>query len=174
VITLAVILVGLTAITNVASSSYYESEILEKTWTIIPMLILVSIGIPRIHLLCSLDSVYFEPIRTIKITRNQWNWQRESGLYEEADHLLDRDDVDNVGSYENPLCLLRGFSRFLVARTDVLHSLGIPRVGIKLDSIPGRLNSLITEVSVIGRFQGSCYELCGSGHRVMPITIVII
>jgi len=88
--------------------------------------------------------------------------------------LLDADDVDNNGSYEVPISLLGGFSRLLVASTDVLHSLGVPRIGFKLDSIPGRLNSLITEASVIGRFPGSCYELCGRGHRVMPLIIVVL
>jgi len=159
---------------NLFTINYRDSEALEKIWTIIPIIILVTIGIPRIRLLCSLDSIYYEPRATVKITSNQWNWQSESSLFEERDHLLDADDVDNNGSYEVPISLLGGFSRLLVASTDVLHSLGVPRIGFKLDSIPGRLNSLITEASVIGRFPGSCYELCGRGHRVMPLIIVVL
>jgi len=91
-----------------------------------------------------------------------------------VDHLLDADEVDNISSYEVPISILGGFSRLLVSRTDVLHSLGVPRIRLKLDSIPGRLNSLITEASVIGGFPGACYELCGRGHRVIPFILVVL
>jgi len=174
VITLVVILVGASRVTNVLTLTYDDSETLEKTWTIIPILILVTIGIPRIRLLCSLDIMYYEPTSTVKVRRNQWNWQRETFAAEEVDHLLDSDRLDNVGSYETPITIIRRTSRIIVARTDVLHSLGIPGIGLKLDSIPGRLNSVVTDAIVIGVFPGSCYELCGRGHRVIPITLVVL
>jgi len=62
----------------------------------------------------------------------------------------------------------------MLARTDVLHSLGMPRIGFKLDSVPGRLNSIIADVSRIGVHVGSCYELCGRGHRVIPVTFLVV
>lgn len=59
-------------------------------------------------------------------------------------------------------------------RTDVLHSLGIPGLGIKLDSVPGRLNSLVIETQDTGLFPGACYELCGRGHRVIPVRVLVL
>jgi len=150
-----------------------DSEILEKTWTLIPMLILISIAFPSIHLLCLQDSFIQIPSTRIKIIRNQWNWQRESNSIS-CDHLLDSYSLDLIRSYEVPVLRKNGRIRILLTRTDVLHSLGFPRIGVKLDSAPGRLNSTVIEVLRPGLFVGSCYELCGSGHRVMPITIFIV
>jgi len=61
----------------------------------------------------------------------------------------------------------------MVTRRDVLHSLGVPRFGVKLDSAPGRLNVTTVEAPVVGLITGSCYELCGRGHRAMPIYILV-
>lgn len=58
--------------------------------------------------------------------------------------------------------------------TDVLHSLGVPRLGVKLDSAPGRLNIVRVDVFNPSLYTGGCYELCGRGHRAMPITILAI
>ena len=112
----------------------------------------------------------FSNLRT-KITRNQWNWQREQ--IEREDHLLDSEKLDELARYEYPLLVPRNsLLRILLTRRDVLHSLGIPSLGIKLDSAPGRLNSVIIESFVPGLFPGSCYELCGRGHRAMPIFLL--
>jgi len=79
-----------------------------------------------------------------------------------------------LSSYERP-SLLKRFknTRIITVRTDVLHSLGVPGLGIKLDATPGRICMTIIE-SAPGLFSGSCYELCGSGHRAIPINIVLV
>ena len=149
-----------------------DSELLEKVWTIIPIFILVTIAIPSIHLLCVQDSLQQTPSQTVKVISNQWNWQREANAL--SDHLLDVDRVDNLGSYEVPMRVLsKGLTRILVVSTDVLHSLGVPRLRIKLDSIPGRLNGTTTDILYPGVMLGSCYELCGRGHRAIPIALLI-
>jgi len=80
--------------------------------------------------------------------------------------------VDLVTSYESPLVINRiKDTRILTIRTDVLHSLGIPSLGVKLDASPGRIRIAVLECSFPGVFIGSCYELCGRGHRAMPIHI---
>jgi len=94
-------------------------------------------------------------------------------LEENNDHLLDVDSLDREGSFEVPLLLKNGtVSRILVTRTDVLHSFGVPALGVKLDAAPGRLNATSIEVSSLGLFVGSCFELCGRGHRIMPINVL--
>lgn len=150
-----------------------DSKTLEVTWTLIPILILIRIAAPRIFLLCLQDSKVFSPHVTLKVIRNQWNWQRE--LVETIDHLLDSDKLDELSSYEYPLLIpFRKSFRIILTRRDVLHSLGIPSLGIKLDSNPGRLNSVVSEANSLGLLSGSCYELCGRGHRAMPIFILVL
>lgn len=68
----------------------------------------------------------------------------------------------------------QGVVRLLLTRTDVLHSLGVPRLGVKLDSVPGRLNFTTLEASSLCLHWGSCYELCGGGHSSMPLTFLVL
>lgn len=150
-----------------------DSLILEQTWTLIPILILLTIAYPSIHLLCTQDAICTNPFYTVKVIRNQWNWQRET--LDVLDHLLDRDKLDELRSYDYPFLLpLREVSRIIVSRRDVLHSLGFPRLGVKLDSSPGRLNVTTVEASSLGLIMGSCYELCGRGHRAIPIYALVV
>jgi len=150
-----------------------DSELLEKTWTIIPIFILFTIAFPSIYLLCLQDSRNQTPSFSVKVIGNQWNWQRETS--DRVDHLLDSESLDVVASYESPLLIKRGCDfRVLTVRTDVLHSLGIPRLGVKLDASPGRIRITVLESSIPGRFLGSCYELCGRGHRAMPIHFLCV
>jgi len=153
---------------RVKGSLFPDSETLEKTWTVIPIIILLRIAYPRIYLLCLQDSRNQSPGNTLKVISNQWNWQRERT--ERVDHLLDSERVDLVSSFESPLILKRGVdTRILTIRTDVLHSLGVPSLGVKLDAAPGRIRITVLESSIPGLFLGSCYELCGRGHRAMPL-----
>jgi cytochrome c oxidase subunit 2 len=61
--------------------------------------------------------------------------------------------------------------RLLVTADDVVHSWGVPALGIKLDTVPGRLNETWVEVDRPGMYYGFCSELCGVNHSYMPIAI---
>lgn len=37
--------------------------------------------------------------------------------------------------------------RFLITSNDVLHAFGVPELGIKLDAVPGRLNTVSTMIT---------------------------
>jgi len=166
-----VVFIRLKVVTRLKGVLFPDSEILEKTWTLFPILILLRIAYPSIYLLCLQDARRETPTNTIKVVSNQWNWQRE--YLERVDHLLDSEMIDLMRSYESPLLLRRiKDTRILTIRTDVLHSLGIPRLGVKLDASPGRIRITVLESSFPGVFLGSCYELCGSGHRAMPINFL--
>lgn len=166
-----VLLVGLKAFSRFRACLSPDSKTLEVAWTAIPVGILLSIASPSIYLLCLQDS-RAAPEATVKVTGNQWNWQRET--LEAVDHLLDSDIVEVSSGYETPLILKSNRSaRVATIRSDVLHSLGVPSLGVKLDAAPGRIRITLTEATP-GVFLGSCYELCGRGHRAIPINVVSI
>lgn len=151
-----------------------HSTILEVLWTIIPIFILFRIGVPSILLLTRQDFSLVKPSFTLKLLRNQWNWQRESER-ELIDHTIDVEKLDELRGFSSPLILKRKrVFRILLTRRDVLHSLGLPSLGIKLDSTPGRLNAVISNGIRLGLVTGSCYELCGRGHSAMPIYILLV
>jgi heme/copper-type cytochrome/quinol oxidase subunit 2 len=61
--------------------------------------------------------------------------------------------------------------RLLVTASDVIHSWGVPSLGIKMDAVPGRLNQIWLTINRPGVFYGHCYELCGANHSYMPICV---
>nr|YP_010393128.1 cytochrome c oxidase subunit II [Lithoredo abatanica]UPX89230.1 cytochrome c oxidase subunit 2 [Lithoredo abatanica]UPX89242.1 cytochrome c oxidase subunit 2 [Lithoredo abatanica] len=62
----------------------------------------------------------------------------------------------------------------IVCTADVIHSWGVPALGVKMDAVPGRANHLGVHPFRVGYAYGNCYELCGYGHSVMPITVLVV
>jgi cytochrome c oxidase subunit 2 len=51
--------------------------------------------------------------------------------------------------------------------SDVIHSWWIPKLGGKMDAVPGFVNKTWFKISTPGVYIGQCAELCGSGHADM-------
>lgn len=62
--------------------------------------------------------------------------------------------------------------RSICTSADVIHSWAVPSLGVKVDCIPGRLNQFVFSSGFPGVMYGQCRELCGAGHRFMPIALV--
>ena len=160
-----------------------HGTLVETIWTILPALVLIAIAFPSFRLLYLLDEVT-SPTLTIKAVGHQWYWS-----YEYSDYIQSSGEPIEFDSYMVPTSdLIEGEFRMLtvdnamvvptdteiriiVTSTDVIHSLGVPSLGLKIDATPGRLNqaSFITERE--GVFYGQCSELCGVAHAMMPIVI---
>jgi cytochrome c oxidase subunit 2 len=57
---------------------------------------------------------------------------------------------------------------------DVIHSFAVPSFGIKIDSVPGRLNETWFKATREGVYYGQCSELCGRDHAFMPIAVRVV
>ena len=55
---------------------------------------------------------------------------------------------------------------------DVIHSFWIPRLGGKMDMIPGRTNRLLIQADKPGVYKGQCAEYCGGPHALMGFVVV--
>ena len=55
---------------------------------------------------------------------------------------------------------------------DVIHSFWVPRLGGKLDMLPGRTNVLRLNAESPGVYRGQCAEFCGTGHAHMKFTVI--
>jgi heme/copper-type cytochrome/quinol oxidase subunit 2 len=158
---------------------------LEIIWTLIPMLILFSIGGPSFALLYSAEDL-LKCNLTLKVIGAQWYW-----IYEYGDsfwgnfpvtiesRMVDEDMLmlgeSRLLSVDNPVLLPAEIRvRFLITSIDVLHSWAIPSLGIKLDACPGRLNETFTYILREGHYYGQCSEICGINHGFMPIHIVAV
>ncbi|KKO49193.1 hypothetical protein VT06_08085 [Arsukibacterium sp. MJ3] len=112
-------------------------------------------GVPigqRMMPLSAEDAVY------IKVTGHQWYWQIEYPGYE-------RQLTDELHIPVNTPVHLH------LTSADVIHSFWVPRLGVKLDMLPGRTNVLRLEASEPGIYRGQCAEYCGLGHAHMQFTV---
>lgn len=55
---------------------------------------------------------------------------------------------------------------------DVIHSFWVPRLGGKMDMIPGRTNRLKLQADQAGTYGGQCAEFCGGAHALMGFVVV--
>ena len=60
---------------------------------------------------------------------------------------------------------------FTVTSADVIHSFWIPRLGGKIDAIPGHANIVRLRADRPGVYGGVCAEFCGTGHAAMAFTV---
>ncbi len=151
---------------------------LEVIWTIIPVIILVILFVPSFKMLRSIDDLSNAAF-SVKATGHQWYWS-----YEYPDHdgftfdsnLLSGDELKDKSKRllktDNALVLPVGQKvRLLITSADVLHSWAVPRFGVKMDAVPGRLNETWVQVDKAGVYYGFCTELCGHGHAYMPVEV---
>jgi cytochrome c oxidase subunit II len=57
---------------------------------------------------------------------------------------------------------------------DVIHSWWIPKLGGKLDAVPGYENKTWFKATETGTFKGQCAELCGTGHAAMTAQVTVV
>ena len=132
----------------------------------------------------------------MQVTGNQWNWTYEYLLYRDENGV--ETDVSGIEFTSNMLPqdalladprrdpgLFKGETdyhvvipsntvvRFNVTASDVLHAFAMPAFGVKIDAIPGHVNTtwaLVTPGKE-GLYIGQCSEICGDKHAYMPISI---
>jgi cytochrome c oxidase subunit II len=58
-----------------------------------------------------------------------------------------------------------------VNASDVIHSWWIPKLGGKVDGVPGHTNQTWFKIEKPGVYRGQCAELCGAGHADMRAVV---
>lgn len=59
-----------------------------------------------------------------------------------------------------------------ITSRDVVHSFWVPRLGGKLDAIPGHVNVLRIEAAAAGTYAGQSAEFSGKGYREHVFTVI--
>ncbi len=173
---LVVVVVKFNAKSNPVPSRTTHNTLIEVAWTLIPVLILVGIAVPSFRLLfLQLDIPKAD--LTVKATGKQWYWSYaypDNGKFE-FDSLLAQDKQPRLLGVDNEMVVpVNKVVRIQTTGADVIHSFAIPAFGIKIDSIPGRLNETWFKATKTGMFYGQCSELCGKDHAFMPIAVRVV
>jgi len=62
--------------------------------------------------------------------------------------------------------------RLNLTSADVIHSVWLPTLAGKMDTVPGRVNRLVFSVDAPGVHRGQCAEFCGQQHARMALHLV--
>jgi len=139
--------------------------------------------IPSFTILYEQDRIRKPWIKLVTVG-NQWFWTYEITTLKINRFIFDcymiksedlRLGQPRVLETDNNLILpTNKWIRLLLTGINVIHSFGIPSLGLRFDGIPGRLNSISFECIRVGFFRGACMELCGMLHGYMPIKILSV
>jgi len=175
---LLIVIIRFNAKANPVPSKTTHNVLLEVVWTLIPVLILITIAIPSMKMLYYVDKTTDAEL-TLKITGSQWYWSYDypdDGGISFISNLVPEKDLKEgqprLLATDNPVVLPVDTNiKLLMTATDVIHSWAVPAFGVKLDAVPGRLNETWVRIDKEGTFYGQCSEICGTGHGYMPIEV---
>ncbi|MDQ1900651.1 cytochrome c oxidase subunit II [Paracoccus sp. WLY502] len=167
---------------NPVPARFTHNTPLEIAWTLVPVLILVTIGAFSLPALFRSQEMPADPDVVIKAIGNQWYWSYEypeNGISFDS-IMLTREELADYGYSEDEYLLATDTAVVVpvgqtvllqVTANDVIHSWTIPAFAVKQDAVPGRIAQAWFNVDQEGVYFGQCSELCGINHAYMPIVV---
>lgn len=167
---------------NPVPARFTHNTPVEVLWTLIPVLILLTIGIFSLPALFRSQEMPSDPDLVIKAIGHQWYWSYEypnDAIAFDA-LMLQKEELADAGYAEDEFLLATDNAVVVpigkkvlvqVTASDVIHSWTIPAFAVKQDAVPGRIAQLWFEVDQEGVYFGQCSELCGINHAYMPIVV---
>ena len=140
---------------------------LEITWTIIPTILILGLGIWSVLTLFELEPPPASAnTLEVTVTGHQWWWEFE---------YLDADGSGRFINTANELVVPVGKPiNLLLNSDDVIHSFWIPKLAGKVDVVPTRNNRMWFQGDEIGTFYGQCAEFCGIAHALMRFRVQVL
>lgn len=100
---------------------------------------------------------------TIEVVGKRWWWEVVY-LDENGDRLFET---------ANEICVPVGTPvRLRLTSDNVIHSFWVPKLGGKMDLVPGRTNYLWLRADQPGAYRGQCAEFCGVQHALMAFYVI--
>ncbi|MFB6206629.1 MAG: cytochrome c oxidase subunit II [Haloglomus sp.] len=150
-----------------------DDPALEVTWTAATAVILLFVGVSAYVVMAnpyitpaaagSADAVTGDAADdlTVEVVAYQWGWQF---TYPEA----------NVTTQNRVVIPVDRDVRFELSSRDVVHSLFVPKLGLKQDIFPTGETVVRTRATRTGEYHLYCTELCGDGHARMDGTVRVV
>ncbi len=138
---------------------------MEVAWTLIPVVVFVTLGISNAELWARLKDRNLFPKDTfdVQVTARQFEWKIQYpgpdgrfGTDDDPDYIINELYVP----YDKPV-------RVRLTSEDVLHSFFLPELRVKQDAVPGMMSEIWFEATRPANTEIACAELCGLGHYRM-------
>ncbi len=157
-------------------ATFSHSLRLELLWTIIPAIICVFIAYESARAMFAIRTMPKDAVN-IEVVAYQFGWNffypdaSEAGKHVAAPEPTADDpeiSLPNAPRLAKEMVVPVGKPVVLhITAQDVIHAYYVPKLGIKMDAIPGRINYAWFTATEPGNFLGQCTELCGSAHGEM-------
>jgi len=177
---LIIVMVRFNARANPVPSRTTHNTLIEVAWTVVPVLILVTIAVPSFRLLFLELNIPKADV-LVTATGKQWFWSYSYPRQKiEFDSLVVAEKDLKPGqprllTVDNELVVpVNKVVEVDTTGADVIHSFAVPSFGVKIDAIPGRLNKTWFKAERVGTYYGQCSELCGREHDQMPIAVRVV
>jgi cytochrome c oxidase subunit 2 len=131
---------------------------LEITWTAIPLVIVIALGIIGADNLRQVRTIDPQAIE-VKVVAFQWGWRFEypQGFSSTKLYLPVNQQV-----------VLKMESQ------DVIHSFWVPEFRLKQDIVPGRIEDYRITPTLLGDYKVRCSEICGTSHSYMESPVIVV
>lgn len=139
---------------------------LEIGWTIPPAVILLAVGLLSTQTLTAIENPPAAPDFTVDVVGARWVW---SFTYPDGTSNAVRADGTPVLQVE-----AQKLVKLNVTAVDVIHNVAIPALGVKIDAVPGRLNTYFFKAEQPGLYLVQCMEYCGGAHGYMRADVEIL
>lgn len=133
--------------------------LLEVTWTVIPLLIAMTIFVWGASVYVAIAHAPDETLN-IYVVGKQWMWKFQ--------HLDGQREIDELHvPVGRPI-------KLITTSEDVIHDFFVPAFRVKADVIPGRYVSIWFQPTKPGRYQIFCAEYCGTRHSGMTGQVIVM
>jgi cytochrome c oxidase subunit II len=138
--------------------SFFGNRKLEIIWTVGPALIVFWLFVLTARGMRQADPPENQPPDLIVIS-HQWWWEAR---YPHTGVVTANEIHIPAGS--------KWLARLESA--DVIHDFWVPRLGPKMDVVPGMTNHIWLEATAPGSYAGTCAEYCGAQHSWMRFSVI--
>jgi cytochrome c oxidase subunit 2 len=135
---------------------------IEIAWTIFPAVVLLVVFFVSLK---SLSTLGYQPASAgnplhVRAIGHQWWWE------------FDYPDLKITTANELHIPV-NAVVNIDVESVDVIHSYWVPRLGGKIDAIPGHTNLTWVQATETGVYRGQCSEFCGAQHGKMLFDVYV-
>ncbi len=143
----------------------------ELTWTIIPAVVLLVIGIATVTTLATLNAPAEANALHIKVEGQQWWWKFSYDNSNAAVGNGSFTDPEDVATADELVIPVGREIELSETSNDVIHSFWIPALNGKKDAVPGMITDWKLQADAPGVYRGQCTEFCGLSHGNMRMLV---
>jgi len=148
---------------------------MEYAWTLAVVALLAGVLAYSTILLFQVDSIPNDVTEYVDVVGHQWYWEfcyPQNGTCANATYNPANNTATGGAFWVQPGAEVQ----INVTSADVIHSFNIPNLGVRIDAIPGRINTFAFAVPMVPvgtTYLIQCTEFCGTYHGIMRAFVVV-